>query len=130
VTEQEELSQYFYDKLIDKGSRPGVVLVQFFSTFYEKDFDAKLIPFFSRMVKLYGRNVTFLGLLDLFDYEDANLENVQRLVAYFIKKRIENQFSIQEQEDLSKEFKPYLKDVKRAQKQKLEGVKDPFDDNS
>ena len=125
---EEELAQHFYQKLVAKEGQPGVVLTQFFSAFYERTFDAKLIPYFARMVKLYGRNITYLALLDLFDFEDANIDEPRRLISYFVKKRIENQFTVQETEDLSREFKDYLKELKKTGKQKIDGVKDPFDE--
>lgn len=125
---EEGLAQHFYEKLVNKESQPGVVLAQLFSTFYEKEFDAKLIPYFARLVKLYGRNIAYLALLDLFDFEDANIDEPRRLISFFVKKRIEAQFTVQETEDLSRDFKEYIKELKKTSKQKLEGVKDPFNE--
>jgi hypothetical protein len=127
--ESEELAQYFYAKLIDKESNPAVVLTQFYSTFYEKGFDNKLIPFFGRMVKLYGRNMTFNALLDLFEVEEVNHDTIHRFIAYLVKKRMESKFSIQETVDLTADMKDQLKELKKASKAKqIQGVKNPFDD--
>lgn len=125
---EEELAQYFYEKLVNKDSQPAVVLVQFYCKIYERDFDAKLIPFFSRMVKMYGRNNMFLVLLDLFDFEEVNHDNIHRLIAYLAKKRIAGKFVIQENVDLSNVSKDYLKELKKLKKQNLEGVENPFDE--
>jgi hypothetical protein len=125
--EGEELAQFYYEKLVDKESQPAAILTQFYSSFYSRDFDSKLIPMFAHVIKLYGRNMAYLALLDLFDFDDINHENIRRLYFYLIKKRMENKFSIQENVDLSSMTKDYTKELKRIRKQKVEGVEDPFD---
>jgi glycerophosphoryl diester phosphodiesterase len=125
--EGEELAQFYYQKLVDKEAQPAVILTQFYSTFYNLEFNPVLVPFFGRMVKLYGRNMTFNALLDLFEFEEVQHDKIHRLIAYLVKKRMEGKFSIQETVDLSSDTKNHLKELKRAMRAKpMEEVEDPF----
>jgi hypothetical protein len=127
VSDTEELAQFYYEKLIDKDAQPAVVLSQFYSSFYNRSFDSKTISMFGHVIKLYGRNMAYLALLDLFDFEDVNHENIRRLYYYLIKRRMEGKFSIQENVDLTNVTKDYAKEMKKIRKQTVEGVEDPFD---
>jgi hypothetical protein len=126
TSETEELAQYYYAKLTDKEAQPAIILAQFYSSFYNLEFDSKTISMFGHVVKLYGRNMAYLALLDLFDFDDVNHENIRRLYYYLVKRRMEGKFSIQENVDLSGLTKDYAKEMKKIRKQKVEDVEDPF----
>jgi|ERR1035437_9538118 hypothetical protein len=124
----EDLIQYFYDKLVNKESNPGTILTQLYGIVYGFDFSPRLIPFFAKMVKLYGRNTVYMSLLELFDIDNLDHTHIERLIAYIIKRKFHDQQLVSETVDLSSELDKFNKEVKAAGKQKLEEVKDPFDD--
>lgn len=124
---EEELAQHFYNKLLQPKANPGLILAQFYATFYKLGLDQKLIGQFGKLVKLYGRNAVFLALLDVFDVDDVTHENIIRLVVYFVKDRLVSRFTHQENVDLSSSIEQTLKDLKKALKNPAEEQDNPFD---
>jgi hypothetical protein len=64
--ENENLSEAYY-KVLDTVKSPHVYLLHFYCDVYDLDFDAmaRMIPFFGKLVKLYGRHTLFYSILDM-----------------------------------------------------------------
>ncbi len=125
---EEELAQRFYEKLTNKESNPGVILTQLYCVFYEFEFNSKLIPQFARLVKIYGRNLVFMALLDLFNVDNVDHAHIMGFITFLVKKRFEEKNLITETEDLSAKFSELLVEIRKAKKLKTANMKDPFDD--
>lgn len=124
---EEELAQYFYDKLLQPKANPGLILSQFYATFYKLELDQKLIGQLGRLVKLYGRNMVFLALLDVFDIDEVKHEHIIGLITYLVKDRLVSRFAHQENIDLTGSIEQTMKDLKKVQKNPAEEVDNPFD---
>ena len=122
----EDLVTYFENKLYDPSGKPAIVLEQFCSALYDKPFMEKHIPFFAKAVKIYGRELVFLSILDTWDIDNIDPNTVLRLIGYFIKKRAEQKLKHTDVVDLSKSVEESITKLAKFKDKKVEVV-NPFD---
>lgn len=123
---EEELAQRFYEKLVNKEGNPGVILTQFYCSFYGFEFNTGLISQFGKLVKIYGRNLAYMTLLDLFDIDNLDHSKIFNLINYLAKRRFEEKHLVTETEDLSTRFEELAKEIRKTKRAKIDLTKDPF----
>ena len=123
----ESMATKYYDELLPSNN-PGLVLTKFYCALFEKNFNdaIPLIGRLGKMSKVFGRNLVFYAILDVFGMETVELSNVERIIYWFCKKRfIEDVSGDINLVDLSS----YLEDSKKKlEVTKLLKERDPFDD--
>ena len=84
----ESISTKYFDELI-QSTNPGLTLVKFYCSLFDKEFSlhTTLIGKLGKMSKVFGRNIVFYSILDIFGMETVDLSSVERLIYYFCKKR-------------------------------------------
>lgn len=87
MTASENISEIYYKELKDTD-RPAIVLAKFvWEVLSLKPVNTDIVRM-AKLVKLYGRQDVFSGILDLADVEDVG-SNYFPLLTYFIKKRLD-----------------------------------------
>ena len=115
----ENLSAIYLEQL-KNTDKPAVVLAKFVSELLSITLTTVDIVKMSKLVKLYGRNAVFSGILDLADVDDVN-SNYYGLLVYFLKKRLEKQTEDYLLSDLSE----YINGVEKKLKPKKFRVPGP-----
>lgn len=76
-----------YMKELQTTDNPGVHLAKFLWEVIEKSPDNSDIIMINRFIRLYGRELVFFSILDLADFDKLNKNNLNRLIAYLLKKK-------------------------------------------
>lgn len=113
-----------YKKLVEEATNPGYIITMFYSALFNITTDNSTIGMFSKLVKVYGREVVFYAVLDMTDMENLDHSSIIRLLSYFCKKRI-SQDPQSKYTDLSKEL-DRLKVIETKVREKPLKIKDPF----
>jgi hypothetical protein len=82
----ENLIDTYYDVVMTEPN-PGSNITKFYCSLFEQKFDVKLLKMFSKLVKIYGREIVFSSVIDMFYMDDVNLGNIFPLVRYFCNKK-------------------------------------------
>lgn len=84
------LYQVYKEQL--SGSRnKEVVLTQFFCQSMNVDFSDKFVPAFEKLMKMYGEEIVFQAILDIYGAENITLNrSIYPIMNYFCKKNLEN----------------------------------------
>lgn len=84
----ENLADLYYEKL-STSTNAGLTLAQFYCELFSITITKAEVILFNRLLKLFGRYTVYFAILDLYGYEEANLDNVYGLLSYYCKKRVE-----------------------------------------
>ena len=84
----ENIAEYYFEQLHNSTS-PGVVLAKLFCQLFDKEINKSDFVTFGRLVKLYGRFITYFAILDFYGVPDANALDPLPLLYFFCKKRLE-----------------------------------------
>lgn len=80
-----------YIKLLSEpGANKSKLLVQFYCTIFEVNYDNNLFIAISKLVKLYGIKRVFTAILSTYDVEKFNAAKPYPMLSWFCKKSLEN----------------------------------------
>lgn len=83
------LYQIYKEQLITSKNKE-LVLTQFFCQSLDIDFSDKFVPAFQKLLKMYGEEVVFQAILDIFGAENLDLNrSIYPIMNYFCKKNVE-----------------------------------------
>jgi len=85
----ENMLDYYYERLEKDGSRPGNVITSFYGDLFSIKSGRKEIIMFNRLIKIYGRYITFFSVLDLTNVKSLNHGNLYGLLHAICKSRFE-----------------------------------------
>ena len=120
--EQKENIASYYLKDLDTETNPGNLLANFFWELFSKSPDLKDIVMMNKIIRLYGRELTFYSILDAYDVEDADVENAYPLLVYMIKNRLSKRENINPSKDMT-EYLSKLKNQIEKQKNRKTPIK-------
>jgi hypothetical protein len=83
-----------YQDELNTTTNPASVLARFYCESLHQTNSVELIKMFNRLVKMYGRQVSFNSILSLYDMSSVvDYTNIYPLLAYFCKKELNKQES-------------------------------------
>jgi len=124
----ENLIDLYYEKLY-KEDKPGNTLTSFFCELFEQGRDRKLYMTFNKLLRLYGRDIIFFAITEIYDMENITIDNIYPLLAYVCRRRTQTKFgntSVANFIDLTSEIKAREKLTEKAKNISLEDIPDPF----
>lgn len=105
-----------YTDLIEKEpNRAHIYLTSLYGELFNVVPNQFLYSLFGRLIKTYGIQRTFFGLLDIADKDIKDLGNPSAFITFFIKKRLEPEVKFPSQ-DLSEYIKKQEKEVGKKRK--------------
>jgi hypothetical protein len=117
-----------YMNMLAEGDNIPITLAKFYWELFSVEPKKDDIIAMSKLVRVYGRDIVYSALLDMYDVPDIKLENIYPLLVYMCKKRL---LSIRDSKpnldtDLSK-FAEELHKSFSKKKRKLKVI-DPFNE--
>lgn len=91
--ELENIADLYYEKL-SNDPRSGNILAKFFEDLFSRPYSTQNIVMFNKLVKVYGKYIPFFAILDMYSYENAEVENPYGLLSYYCKKRLEQKTAL------------------------------------
>jgi hypothetical protein len=82
----ENLIDSFYEVIMNEPN-PGSNVTKFYCSLFDQKFDVKLLKMFNKFIKLYGREIVFGSVIDVFSVNEVDHTNIFPLVRYFCVKR-------------------------------------------
>lgn len=119
----ENILNNYYTKLLESPT-PGTVLNSLYLDGFGLPYSTKSIPFFVKLVRLYGRKIVFMALVDMLSMQSVDPSNFESLLVFFCKKRFEESHSFTELRNL----KDIVDEVSKYKSIKNFNVKDPFNE--
>jgi len=119
----ENLANEYLDKM-EKADNPGAVLASFYAKLFDFPFDSRMIPLFARSVKLYGRFIVFMSLVDMYEIPNLDHQKIFALINYLCKKRLMAGSSTAVS-NMKDEIREHEQKIKELKKMKLE-IRNPF----
>jgi hypothetical protein len=109
---------------LKQTTNPAMVLERLYEKFFNVEFNKKRVMYFNRFITLYGKQLVFMALLDIFGMEINPNDDIIKLLSYFCKKRVEDRVTFTENIfDID-----HLKNkTERINKQKIK-IRSPFDE--
>jgi hypothetical protein len=105
IMENEEDLISVYMKRVNESSRPGYQLAEFYAKMFGIEIDTKKIALFSKSVRMYGRELVFLAITDVYGMDNVDIKtDISGLLRYFINKRMERKFPASSYYDLTAEL--------------------------
>lgn len=88
---EENLVDSFYQAIMQE-SEPGKNLARFLWACLSKPYDPGDIAIMNKLVKVYGRRTVFFSILDLIDVPTLDPNRYYGLLAYFIKRKVQDHY--------------------------------------
>lgn len=124
---RESLATIYLNMLID-GNNNALILAKFYWELFSVEPKKEDIILFGRVVKLYGRDIVFGAILDMYDIPNIKLGNIYPLLVYMCKKRLLNLLSSKPEQDI--DLSKFAEDLHKtfSKKRKKLKVLDPFNE--
>lgn len=124
---EESLTDFYLEEL-RKSNNKVQTLVSFYKAIFDiTEVDKNIYIKFSRLYKIYGYKNIFMALLDCTAMDNIEFSGIDRLISFFIKKRLENKFETYSENDLTSMIKDLKEKMNKKRKLKF---KDPFEDTN
>lgn len=88
---EDSLAEMYLEK-IKAANNPIPLFVAFFSSLFPVDSKDFLYPIFGRLYKVYGRDILFFAILDVYSMDEIDATSPAGILSYFCKKRLETRF--------------------------------------
>ena len=85
----ENLLELYWEKLEKDPTRPGNIITRFYSELFNLPTNRSHIIMFNRLIRLYGRYITFYSVLDLTTKRHLTHKNLFPLLSTICKGRFE-----------------------------------------
>lgn len=104
-----------YLELLSTATDKGKTLTLMYCEMFEVKMNVKHITMFRKFTKMYGYQRVLSCLMDMYDIELTDKENVYGLLSYLLKKKI-NEKVARQPDDL---LVDYVKEIEKKKKGKL-----------
>lgn len=117
----ENTSEYYYEKLKSTDS-PGAILAAMYCILYDTQVSRKETIMCNKLVKVFGRYITFFSILDMAGSYPIQPETPMPLLYTICKRRFEsahNDTTLQSRQSLEPYLEDLQKEIERVKKQKV-----------
>jgi len=118
-----------YFKELQETNNPGKTLTQFYRNLFDIADNKYLqnLRMFNKLIKLYGKEVLFYCIVEMYDIDDLNHENIYPLISYIAKRIADKKAEKYKEISLIDKINDLSKSIEKLKHREF-SIRSPFDE--